>query len=118
MHLQTRIELSEYRKALKAGCGAVHKMSHAAHKEGMSHLYTAARLLDKRCLSVTHKANSQLQAMGSNDDWLAHQYHMDHNPFQPATRKHVSKIALVLDVGGHDGARGRAEEVHWVVSNT
>ena len=91
MHLQTRIELSEYRKALKAGCQAVHTMSHAAHKDGMSHLYTAARLLDKRCLSVTHKANSQLRAMGSNDDWLAHQYHMDHNPFQPATRKHVAK---------------------------
>ena len=65
MHLQTRIELSEYRKALKAGCQAVHTMSHAAHKDGMSYLYTAARLLDKRCLSVTHKANSQLRAIMS-----------------------------------------------------
>ena len=42
VHLQTKIILSDYRDALKAGCAAVHQMSHVSHKDGMIHLYSGS----------------------------------------------------------------------------
>ena len=70
-------------------------MSHSAHKPALKHLYHAARLLDERCIRVADVANSQLRAMGDDDEWLQHQYSMDYNPFLPALKKHIRQGSQV-----------------------
>ena len=94
-HLQTKVRLSEYRDALRKSCQAIHTMSHSAHKPALKHLYHAARLLDERCIRVADVANSQLRAMGDDDEWLQHQYSMDYNPFLPALKKHIRQGSQV-----------------------
>ena len=57
----------------------------------MKHLYEAARLLDQRCDSVARLANSQLRAMGSNNQWIKSQMGINHNLFAANRRKHKER---------------------------
>ena len=59
------IKLSTYRKAVQNGCGALHQISRAAHKPGLSHLYGAIESMEIRCKRLEQTANSQLRAMVS-----------------------------------------------------
>ena len=90
-HVQTKLEISQYREALRTACQSVHDLSHKAHEPGMKHLYEAARLLDQRCDSVARLANSQLRAMGSNNQWIKSQMGINHNPFAANRRKHKER---------------------------
>ena len=89
--MQTKLEISQYREALRTACQSVHDLSHKAHEPGMKHLYEAARLLDQRCDSVARLANSQLRAMGSNNQWIKAQMGVNHNPFAADRRKHAER---------------------------
>jgi len=90
-HLQTKLELSHYRESLRKSCTAVHELSHKAHQPGTKHLYEAVRILDQRCDAVARLANSQLRAMGSNNQWIMNQLGIHHNPFQATRRKHSER---------------------------
>ena len=62
-HILMEIEPSAYRKAVQSGCGALHQISRAAHKPGLSHLYGAMESMEIRCKRLEQVANSQLRAM-------------------------------------------------------
>ena len=59
------IKLSAYRKAVQNGCGALHQISRAAHKPGLSHLYGAIKSMEICSKRLERVANSQLRAMVS-----------------------------------------------------
>ena len=98
-HVQTKLEISQYREALRTACQSVHDLSHKAHEPGMKHLYEAARLLDHRCDSVARLANSQLRAMGSNNQWIKAQMGINHNPFAANRRKHAERRTTTRSAG-------------------
>ena len=56
------IKLSAYRKVVQNGCGALHQISRAAHKPGLSHLYGAIESMEIHCKRLEQVANSQLRA--------------------------------------------------------
>ena len=64
-HISMEIKLSAYRKAVQNGCGALHQISRAAHKPGLSHRYGAIKSMEIRCKRLEQTANSQLRAMVS-----------------------------------------------------
>ena len=64
-HISMEIKLSAYQKAVQNGCGALHQISRAAHKPGLSHLYGAIESMEIRCKRLEQTANSQLRAMVS-----------------------------------------------------
>ena len=68
-HLLTVVKLSVYREAVRGSCGHLHGVAKKAHLPGMGHLYEAVELMEKRCKQVESTANSQLRAMGSDEEW-------------------------------------------------
>ena len=64
-HILMEIKLSAYCKAVQNECGALHQISRAAHKPGLSHLYGAIESIEIRCKQLEQVNNSQLRAMGS-----------------------------------------------------
>ena len=64
-HISMEIKLSAYRKAVQNGCGALHQISCASRKPGLSHLYGAIESMETRCKRLEQVANSQLRAMVS-----------------------------------------------------
>ena len=57
------IKLSASRKAVQNGCGALHQISRAAHKPGLSHLYGAIESMEIRCKWLEQVANLQLRVL-------------------------------------------------------
>ena len=43
-------------------------MAQHSHKKGLGHLYDAVELMERRCKTVENTANTQLRAMGSDEN--------------------------------------------------
>ena len=82
-HFTASMELSRYRKAVKDGCASLHKISASAHKPGLVHLYEAVMALERRCVKLEDVADSQLRAMGTNEEFASVWHNVDLNLFSP-----------------------------------
>ena len=82
-HFTASVELFRYRKAVKDGCASLHKISASAHKPGLVHLYEAVMALERRCVKLEDVADSQLRAMGTNEEFAAVWHDVDLNLFSP-----------------------------------
>ena len=82
-HFTASVELSRYRKAVRDGCASLHKISASAHKPGLVHLYEAVMALERRCVKLEDVADSQLRAMGTNEEFAAVWHDVDLNLFSP-----------------------------------
>ena len=82
-HFTASGELSRYRKAVKDGCASLHKILALAHKPGLVHLYEAVMALERRCIKLEDVADSQLRAMGTNEEFASVWHDVDLNLFSP-----------------------------------
>ena len=60
-----KIKLSAHQKVVQNGYGALHRISRAAHKPGLKHLYGAIESMEICCKRLERVANSQLRVMVS-----------------------------------------------------
>ena len=86
-HFTANVELSRYRKGVKDGCTSLHKISASAHQPGVVHLYDAVMALERRCVKLEDVADSQLRAMGMNEEFASVWHDVDLNLFLPERMK-------------------------------
>ena len=80
-HLLTEVKLSVFRDAVRNSCGHLHGVAQHSHKKGLGHLYDAVELMERRCKTVENTANTQLRAMGLDEDFRRLWSFPGDNPF-------------------------------------